>query len=155
MDYLKDKFPLSHVVLYAKGWYERTNDLYEDLKKMLHLDDYLSSNKRDIMNVILLEFRRYNDWRKENKLHYYEWEDIILMSFDRSNGTFKKMDYDKALLKEILQCFASFNQFVLPVPHYEKGTCMPGVNSGTTYKEMNSIAMKAFDARLRKGLGKI
>ena len=142
MDYLKDKFPLSHVVLYAKGWYGHTDYLYEDLKKMLHLDGYLSSCNYDIMNVVLIEFRKYNDWRKENKLHYYEWEDIILSAFRRSKGLFQDISYEKALLREILCDLAECSELILPIPHYQRGTCMPNSKVGMTYKNMNDIAFK-------------
>jgi len=32
---LKTQFYLSHVALYAKGWYKKTENIFEDLKHIL------------------------------------------------------------------------------------------------------------------------
>lgn len=37
---MDNKFKLANVVLYAKGWYLRTNDIWADLTKILELDGY-------------------------------------------------------------------------------------------------------------------
>jgi hypothetical protein len=39
------KFKLTHVVLYAKGWYNSSDDIYADLKEILKLDDYTPLSK--------------------------------------------------------------------------------------------------------------
>ena len=46
-------FPLSHTVLYAKNWYKRTEDIFEDLKKILELDGYSAFNKRDVFQILV------------------------------------------------------------------------------------------------------
>lgn len=49
------KFPLFHVGLYCKGWYEK-KDLIEDLKKCFEADDYDAASfwvKEDIARVLL------------------------------------------------------------------------------------------------------
>ena len=47
------KFKLTNVVLYAKGWYLETDDVWEDLKKILKLDDYTPYTKGDVYNILL------------------------------------------------------------------------------------------------------
>lgn len=53
-------FRLSNVVLYAKGWYKKTDDVWEDLKQILVLDDYTPFTKGDIYSIILNAFENYN-----------------------------------------------------------------------------------------------
>lgn len=52
------QFQLAHLVLYAKGWYKKTDDIWEDLKKILVLDDYTPFTKNDVYIVILGCFSR-------------------------------------------------------------------------------------------------
>ena len=42
---MENIFKLSHVVLYAKGWYQKSDDIWKDLKKILNLDDYSPFDK--------------------------------------------------------------------------------------------------------------
>lgn len=64
------KFKLSHLVLYSKGWYERTDDVWEDLKKILALDDYTPFTKSDVYTIIAISLEkaefdyRFNDLRQ-------------------------------------------------------------------------------------------
>jgi hypothetical protein len=41
---MESKFELTNVVLYAKGWYLKSDDIWEDLKNILKLDNYTVSN---------------------------------------------------------------------------------------------------------------
>ena len=54
----KKQFSLGHVTLYAKGWYNSTNDIWHDLSQMLQLDDYTPYDNQDIWSVIV---RRFNN----------------------------------------------------------------------------------------------
>ncbi len=47
------KFKLSHTILYAKGWYLKTDDIWEDLEKVLLLDDYSAINRDDVFTILL------------------------------------------------------------------------------------------------------
>lgn len=53
-------FRLSNLVLYAKGWYKITDDIWEDLKQILVLDDYTPFTKEDIYSIILNSFENYS-----------------------------------------------------------------------------------------------
>jgi hypothetical protein len=49
------KFKLSHIVLYAKGWYHQTDDIFRDLRFALTLDDYSGEffSDKDIVRKLL------------------------------------------------------------------------------------------------------
>ena len=53
------QFALSHLTLYAKGWYLRTDDIWEDLKKILELDDYSPFSKNDVYSIITSRFSEF------------------------------------------------------------------------------------------------
>lgn len=52
-------FPLTNLVLYAKGWYEKTDDIWDDLKKILELDNYSPFTKGDVYSIILARFSEF------------------------------------------------------------------------------------------------
>lgn len=54
------QFALSHLTLYAKGWYLRTDDIWEDLKKILELDNYTPFTKGDVYSIIAARFSEFD-----------------------------------------------------------------------------------------------
>jgi hypothetical protein len=44
---------LTNTILYAKGWYKKSDNIIEDLKKILELDGYTPFNKNDIYSILL------------------------------------------------------------------------------------------------------
>jgi len=54
------KFKLTNVVLYAKGWYKHTDDVYEDLKKILELDGYTPFSNQDVYEIICSRLSEMN-----------------------------------------------------------------------------------------------
>lgn len=48
-----EKYNLSNVVLYAKGWYKTTDDVWADLQKILELDKYTPFDKNDVYSILL------------------------------------------------------------------------------------------------------
>ena len=52
---MKKKFNLSNVVLYAKGWYHKTDDVFRDLRFALTLDGYSGEffTEKDIVRKLL------------------------------------------------------------------------------------------------------
>ena len=60
---MEQKFKLTNVVLYAKGWYKKSDDIWEDLKKILELDDYTPFTKMDVYSIILIAFQNCNIYR--------------------------------------------------------------------------------------------
>ena len=53
-------FSLSNLVLYAKGWYKQTDNIWEDLKQILELDDYTPYNNTDVYSIILSNFEKWD-----------------------------------------------------------------------------------------------
>ena len=60
---MEQKFKLTNVVLYAKGWYKKSDDIWEDLKKILELDNYTPFTKIDIYSIIATAFQESNIYR--------------------------------------------------------------------------------------------
>ena len=59
------KFPLSHFVLYAKGWYKQTDNVWDDLIEILKLDNYSPFDSSDVYNIIVQCFSNF-DTRESN-----------------------------------------------------------------------------------------
>jgi len=53
------KFRLTNVALYAKGWYEKTDDMYADLKKILALDGYTPFVDNDVYRIIIYAYQDF------------------------------------------------------------------------------------------------
>jgi len=60
---METKFKLTNVVLYAKGWYKESNDVWEDLKQILELDDYSPFDKDDVYSIMLTAVQNSNIYR--------------------------------------------------------------------------------------------
>lgn len=60
---MEQKFKLTNVVLYAKGWYKTTDDIWEDLKKILELDNYTPWDKNDVYSILLSATQASNIYR--------------------------------------------------------------------------------------------
>jgi hypothetical protein len=58
---MKKNFSLTNVVLYAKGWYTRTEDPIKDLIKILELDDYTPFSKEDVVRILMSEYEKSFD----------------------------------------------------------------------------------------------
>ncbi len=63
------KFTLQHTVLYAKNWYKRSDNFWEDMKACLNADDYMPDDKNDCVGIILSQF---------DKLDYKQYRDSKL-----------------------------------------------------------------------------
>ena len=60
---MENKFKLTNLVLYAKGWYLKTDDIWVDLIKILELDDYTPFDKMDVYNIITGAVQNSNIYR--------------------------------------------------------------------------------------------
>ncbi len=58
---------LKNVCLYAKNHYQKSDNIWEDLKKMLELDDYITFNSNDIYQIIRNEVQTYILEAKSNQ----------------------------------------------------------------------------------------
>lgn len=64
---MENKFKLTNVVLYAKGWYKSSDDIWSDLIKLLELDNYSPFDKMDVYSIILSSVQ-------ESKI--YRWTEL-------------------------------------------------------------------------------
>jgi hypothetical protein len=62
-------FKLGHVALYAKGWYKRSDDVWQDLLQILKLDNYTPFNKNDVLGIIVNRFCEDCDVRMSDMLN--------------------------------------------------------------------------------------
>jgi hypothetical protein len=60
---MENKFTLSHVVLYAKGWYQKSDNVWEDLKQILEYDNYTPFDKMDVYSIIINATQKSNIYR--------------------------------------------------------------------------------------------
>lgn len=51
---MEKTFRIKHVALYTKGWYERSENVWNDLNKCLQKDDYLLTQHRDEILAIII-----------------------------------------------------------------------------------------------------
>lgn len=91
-----NKFKLSHVVLYAKGWYCKTDNVWEDLKHILKLDNYEPYTNNDVLMIIL---RHYQNWKGEN-LRLIDFICDIHPQNCWKTGFYTKDDWDKKSTQE-------------------------------------------------------
>ena len=55
-----EKFKLSHVAMYAKGWYKRRDNIWHDMRKCLTADGYSGEvfSKYDTLMIIMIKFEK-------------------------------------------------------------------------------------------------
>lgn len=133
---MEKKFKLLHTILYAKDWYKRSNNIWDDLKIILTLDGYNGElmTKTDIVSIILincqlldvkcftdlLEFASGIDKNSAYK-NGYEYQG---MSFQKQGTSYPEYDMYEAI---IYYCISNL-RFIetdlygkLPHPDYVKG----------------------------------
>ncbi len=102
---------LSHTVLYAKGWYKASEDIFEDLKKILELDGYTPFTNGDVFSILVNNVERF-DYREFElkqvlagihpkecwKVSYYTNEHTWIKDFEKR----PKYDYETAIVYYIL-----------------------------------------------------
>lgn len=129
---MKDKFSLRHTVLYAKGWYKRSNNFWKDIMKCLEADGYLGTFEGDTLNqikhraayLIVGQFERLPNKGHANSLQsFYEnikphniWKYGYYtkdFTFMRSKEEIEKSpdyDYDEAVVRYCLSHFLGLNK---------------------------------------------
>ena len=137
---MENVFKLNNVCLYAKMWYQHTNDLYGDLSLMLKMDGYpLAFRHLDIFNTILYRWEQWNMRREHPTLLSQLMEGIK----DETNT-----DIHEIILRQILSSllFVDGKELGLKKPIYKKGLPKIGrYKFGMTYKQMNHFADKIFN----------
>lgn len=129
---MKDKiFPLSHLVLYAKGWYKNTDNVVEDLKKILELDNYTPFTKNDVYSIICNRFSEFDCRQSElrevlNGITKYEcWKYGYYTNDCTWVKNYEKLpeyDMQTAFIYYVLSClrFIDSNQWNKKIPKWNK-----------------------------------
>lgn len=112
---MENKFTLSHVVLYAKGWYQESNDVWEDLKKVLELDNYTPFTENDILFIIISNFQDAYLGNSNNCL-------FNVIAGIENNMIIYENNYRLALINYIITSlrFTESKYYTTVVPKYSK-----------------------------------
>jgi hypothetical protein len=150
------KFRLTHVTLYAKGWYRKSNDLLADLKHCLKVDYLVSALSKQDVAMILIHNLKDSDFGKTFKMGldsmlndispensysvgYYHKDTPCL--FSRVNEVSEPYDYWMAVIHTCLiriQCMErEYWEIGMPdydnvLPHLTDG-CYKGQTKKTAY----------------------
>lgn len=124
---MNNKFKLGHVVLYAKDWYQKSDDIWADLKQMLIYDDYTPFTNNDIFNIITA---RIDDVDLGNQ---FKLSSIFSGIHPREcwyygyECTKENYDVQLAFLHYILSVlkYLSKDQYEFKIPKYDKTTPRP------------------------------
>lgn len=137
---MENKFRLCHVVLYAKGWYHKTDDIFRDLRFALNLDGYSGDHfsNDDIVYMLLSEcdqikktsFKTSEIYFKIRPRETYLYGYIHNQSPDyfKRPTEYKDYDFNLAIIYYILSKlrFLNKSEWVIDVgPIYGKGLGKP------------------------------
>jgi hypothetical protein len=148
------KYKLSNLVLYAKGWYHKTDDVWVDLFKILELDDYTPFTKEDIFSIIVSSLEktnfeyRFNDL-KEVLFGIYPSECWKVGYYVKENSNWSNKpkeelpDYDMptAFIYYVLSNlrFLSNEHWIPKVPQYKKYPKAKHITYKNVFEHFNSV----------------
>lgn len=157
MDYATEIFPLSHFVLWSKGWYHKvhnTGDMNQDLedtmKSVFSLDGYIGEilQSKEFANLLLYEFEQYNNWAKVKGGPCLS---LVTLFEEVKNYQSSGYNYYNSIimaLRSYFQCIPS-SRIKLSKPVYSrelyreydlvKGSLFSKYVPGITYQDMNNI----------------
>ena len=129
---MKDQFYLAHVVLYAKRWYKWSDNIYDDLCKMLELDGYSGYNKNEREGIARKLKYAYDKWCEFldtcPEYHFNHGKDFIeSMMFNnyRYNEKYPKYNFndfcDIVIITVLLEFSnADIKYMNIPCPAYDE-----------------------------------
>ena len=157
-----EKFTLQHTVLYAKGWYKRT-DFWGDVSKCLEADGYIGTFIGDSLNqiknraayIIVSQFERlpnkghanslsafyegikpYNVW----KVGYYT-KDYTFLKTKEEIANSPEYDYNEAVVRYCLSYFLQLSKDEWDVCYPNPKTCLK-LNDEVNYKKIKEVFVK-------------
>lgn len=131
---MKSQFPLSHITLYAKGWYNRSEDIISDLIKILALDNYTPYDKNDVVLILLGAYEKSFDVRLVdliNSIHKYNCWKVGYYTKNaewlKEYETLPEYDMYTAVIYKILSDlrFLDKKDWVVKFPKYSKENQRP------------------------------
>ena len=139
---------LSHTVLYAKGWYKASEDIFEDLKKILELDDYTPFTKADIFNILLSSAERFEHQAFDLRemiigVHPKECWKVGYHTVDsfckRNNEVYPQYNYETAIVYYILSILRNLEteKWNVVTPKYSKFPKNPEISIKRVIEQFN------------------
>lgn len=151
-------FPFNDVVLYSKGWYERTNNIFDDIKKCIEEDNIYNTwdnmSPRDICSYMLRCLDKIYTYLDDNDKRNGRWLYSHAAFLDKieHNMKFYNKTYEEAIVYTVLSILSelSVDEIELKKPKYGKGRRRMGgmfqnYPISMTYTQMNKIVKKIFD----------
>lgn len=145
-------FRYNDLVLYCKGWYEGTDDIFADFERYIKMnDDYLYPKQMTRQDVITHALRAvdlvFNNFTNEERKYHYLGTMSKFYDYT-TNKMWLAKDFEVATLlvvHEFLQGLDK-NQIDIIPPTYKRNKPKFGwgYKFGMTYKEMNKIAERVF-----------
>jgi hypothetical protein len=147
-------FPLSHVALYAKGWYRKSDNIFEDLRKILEFDNYTPFTNADVVTILL---RNYESSIKVslvgfiNEIHpTNSWKTGYMTQESMFKKEGKEFDLYESIIYKILSDvrFLSVNEWIPKIPRYNKDFKRP--DSISLRDIYNHFVKSKIDEQFRK-----
>ncbi len=154
LDYSKDIFPLSHLVLYSKGWYAPINkdeDKFTFLRKVAKLDDYdFIQTKQQLLYLLLTHIDNYDEWSSKQP-NGKVFRFTLFMSEAEQYVRLYDMDIVDAQIRATLDFLMRLGgkEIVLKRPVFNRKLFKKGIKygnsvNGLTYKHINEF-VSSFD----------
>lgn len=154
MDYSKDIFPLSNLVLYSKGWYasvHKDEDKFSFLKRIAKLDGYdFIQTKQQLLYLLLTHIDSYNEWSSKQP-NGKVFRFTLFMSEAEQYVRLYNMDIVDAQIRATLNFFMKLGgkEIVLKRPVFSRKLYKKGIKfnnrvNGLTYKHINKF-VSGFD----------
>lgn len=127
-----EKLSTTHVILFAKKWYDWSGDIWDSLRKCLTCDGYSGDlfSKTDIIQKLLHEVELLNKPSINLSSFYREIQEESCWTYGyytKKNGNNSTKDYDQdlAVIYWALSylSFVNPNEWVVKKPDFEK--CLP------------------------------
>ena len=153
MEQIKN-FRYNDLVLYCKGWYEGTDDIFADFERYIKMnDDYCYPKQMTRKDVITHALRAvdlvFNSFTNEERYNHY----LGTMSKFYSKTTYTMLvynikDFEVATLFVVLEFLQGLDKDQIDIipPTYKKNKPKLGwgYKFGMTYQEMNKLAKATF-----------
>ena len=155
-----ENFQWNDIVLFSKGWYESTDDLFYDVEQSIRKNNNYQyfekrmSEERVIMWLFKALDEVYEHLTEKDKKNNF-WLVSHSSFYDKVNNKqiLFVVSLNKAIVLTILEIFLQMDNKMIKLnkPVYKKGERRLGTSFGhkypisMTYKHMNDIATKIFD----------
>ena len=140
-------FRFNDLVLYCKGWYEGTNDMFVDFERYIRMnEDYFYPPKMSRQNIIQYSLKAidivFENLTKEERHNHYLGTMAKFYDYVRHRMWLYNKDFEETLLFVVHEFLQGLDrkQIELIPPTYGKGKPKIGwgYKQGMTYKEMNN-----------------